>query len=496
MPEFRCVDVPLVPRPLERLHAAIGDEGWRRLRATQGFARREFGDRAVWSISSTTRGGGVAEMLRSLLAYARGAGIDARWSVVTGPPEFFTLTKRLHNRLHGDPGDGGPIGRDEHRLYEQVLAANADDLAGRLRPGDVVILHDPQTAGMAGRLRHAGATVVWRCHVGTDRAGDEVREPWAFLVPYVEEADAVVFSRRGFVPEMLSREPVAIIAPSIDPASAKNQELEPTVIRAILDRTGLVRDHAPGGVAPAFRRDDGSPGRVDRFCEVVRTGPSPSTDEPLVVHVSRWDRLKDPVGTLRGFAEHAVDSTGAHLILAGPTVRSVADDPEAVAAFDEAVAAWRDLPHERRRHVQLACLPMADVEENGAIVDALQRQATVVTQKSRREGFGLTITEAMWKARPVVASGVGGILDQVEDGRSGVLLDDPEDLAHFGAEVAGLLADAPRGEALGAGARARVREHFLHDRHLEQYAALLAALSNGGEVPASPEAPAGAGAQP
>lgn len=476
MPALRCIDVPFAPRPLELLRPAVGEAGWSRLLDIRARAAEELGERAVWVINSTARGGGVAEMLRSLMGYARGAGLDARWAAITGSPEFFALTKRLHNRLHGDLGDGEPLGAVERRLYERTLAANADDLVDRIRPGDVVILHDPQTAGLVSRLRATGARVVWRCHVGTDAQTEVTEGAWAFLAPYLTEAEAIVFSRRTFVPPALDDARLILIAPSIDPASTKNQELEPAVVRAILDRTGLVRDHAPAGVVAAFVRDDGSPGRVDRFCEVLRTGPPPGTDEPLVVHVSRWDRLKDPVGTLRGFAEHAIDGLDAHMILAGPTVRSVADDPEAAEVLDEAERAWRALPQHRRSRVQLACLPMADLDENGAIVDALQRQAAVVTQKSRQEGFGLTVTEAMWKGRAVVASDVGGIRDQIENGRSGLLVSDPGDLPAFGTAVGALLRDPARREQLGARARARVRDHFLHDRHLADYLELVAGL--------------------
>ncbi len=214
---------------------------------------------------------------------------------------------------------------------------------------------------------------------------------------------------------------------------------------------------------------------MDRYADVIRLGRAPTWETPLVVQVSRWDRLKDPVGVMQGFAG-IVDGAapaGAELVLAGPNVSAIADDPEEAEVLDELVEAWRQLPHGDRNRIHLACLPMADVEENAAIVNALQRHAAVVVQKSLREGFGLTVTEAMWKGRPVVASAVGGIRDQIEDGVHGLLLEDPTDTAAFGAAVRGLLENRRRAEKMGKNARRRVEEEYLGVRHLLQYADLL-----------------------
>ena len=158
-------------------------------------ARELLAGRVVWNLNSTARGGGVVELLGPLVAYARGAGVDARWSVIDGTPEFFAVTKRIHNRLHGAEGDGLPLDDAARRTYEQVLAGNVAHVAPRVQAGDVVILHDPQTAGMVDALRAEGATVIWRCHVGLDRPNELAREAWAFLRPYLEHADAYVFSR-------------------------------------------------------------------------------------------------------------------------------------------------------------------------------------------------------------------------------------------------------------------------------------------------------------
>jgi trehalose synthase len=193
------------------------------------------------------------------------------------------------------------------------------------------------------------------------------------------------------------------------------------------------------------------------------------------VQVSRWDRLKDPVGVMQGFAQFVAPHADGHLVLAGPGASAVDDDPEEASVLREVEDQWKALTPPVRDRVHLARLPMADGEENAAIVNALQRRATVVVQKSIREGFGLTVAEAMWKGRPVVASRVGGIQDQIEDGRSGVLVD-PRDLAGFGSAVTAVLADPARAEQLGESAKARVRREFLAPRLLMQQARLSARL--------------------
>ena len=190
---------------------------------------------------------------------------------------------------------------------------------------------------------------------------------------------------------------------------------------------------------------------------------------PVVLQVSRWDALKDPLGVIRGFAEHVPQSTGAHLVYAGPAVSAVADDPEGARVLADALALRESLPDEQRSRVHLASLPMDDPAENAIIVNALQRHATVITQKSLAEGFGLTVAEAMWKARPVVASRIGGIQSQIIDGETGMLLDDPRDLAAFGEAVTGLLADPRRAALIGERARERVRDEFTSPRSLLDY---------------------------
>ncbi|MEZ5169300.1 MAG: glycosyltransferase [Acidimicrobiia bacterium] len=461
----------------ERLAPIIGPERADRFRAVAAAAREQLAGRRVLNVNSTATGGGVAEMLQTLLAYARGAGIDAPWAVMHGNPEFFAITKRIHNGLHRSPGDGGPLGEAEHEVYDTVTAENASQLRELVRPGDIVLLHDPQTAGLVAPMQKAGALVVFRCHVGSDDFEEYVNRSWEFLHRYLEGADSFVFTREHFAPSWANDGRLNIIPPSIDPFSPKNQDMDPDVAHAILGQSGLLSGVAPGGDT-GFTRRDGTPGRVDRLADILQTGPPPDVDERVVVQVSRWDRLKDMLGVMQAFEQYVVGNSEAHLILAGPNVSGVTDDPEGAEVLDECVAAWRTFPHAARARIHLACLPMADVDENAAIVNALQRHADVVVQKSLAEGFGLTVSEALWKSRPFVGTRVGGIPDQVTDGEDGLLIDDGSDLADFSGAVLRLLKDRDLAHRLGANAHERARRDFLGDRHLEQYARLFDGLDS------------------
>jgi trehalose synthase len=462
-------EVPIAAESPARLQAVLAAAQWSDLLTTIERARDIIGARVIWNVNSTARGGGVAELLQSLVAYIRGAGFDGRWGVIDGDPSFFELTKRLHNRLHGVPGDGGPLGDRERALYERVSAQNARKLARRVRRDDLVLLHDPQTAGMVRPLRDRGARVVWRCHVGLDVPNDFARSAWDFLRPHVEDADAYVFSRKAFVWDDLDQSRLFVIPPSIDVFAPKNQELDPGAASAMLATAGLASGDAEA--PPVFVRRDGSPGRVDSRAELIEDAPLPK-DAQVLTQVSRWDRLKDPAGVLEAFAAGIAPRTAAHLVLAGPAVAAVKDDPEGQEVFEEVRAQREHLPDGVRSRVHLALLPMDDVDENAVIVNALQRRSDVVCQKSLAEGFGLTVAEAMWKSRPVVASAVGGIQDQIVDGETGLLVD-PGDLDAFGDAVVGLLTDPARAARLGAQAQARVRESFLAPRHLRQYVDLF-----------------------
>ena len=308
-PEF----VQITPQPVERYRPLLGD-GLDEIELVAADARRKFAGRAIWHVSSTARGGGVAEMLHSMLPYVRGVGVDTRWVVLREGPDFFTVTKRLHNHLHGDPGDGGSLGAEERGVYERVLAADADALGHLVQEGDVAYLHDPQTAGLVGPLQKSGVKVIWRCHIGVDETNELARQAQLFLRPYVESADAFVFSRRKYAWDGLDHGRVWLMPPAIDPFSPKNQELDASMVEGILGRLGLTAD-APQ-VSPTFLKADGTPGRVERAAEVLQDEPLPDGAK-LVAQVSRWDRLKDPRGLLECF-ERYITGEDIHLVLAAP----------------------------------------------------------------------------------------------------------------------------------------------------------------------------------
>ena len=463
-------DVEVTPLDPERFRDVLSPEGLAQFERAIARGRELLAGRVFWNLNSTAHGGGVAEMLRSLIGYARGVEIDARWVTIGGNEDFFRITKRLHNRLHGFAGDGGPLGDAERAIYEAVASEHADLLAQRVGPGDVVLLHDPQTAGMVAPLVETGVPVIWRSHVGLDVPNERAREAWRFLIGYVERADSYIFSRPAYTWEGLDESKVTVIAPSIDAFAPKNHAMSFTSVTAVLRAAGLAADHQQPSRA-IFERLDGSVGKVVHTAQVVEEHAL-RLDAPLLAQVSRWDRLKDPMGIVSAVAEHVHADEQPHLLLAGPDVTAVADDPEGAEVFEEIEAAWHGLPQRVRRRVHLALLPMDEADENAVIVNAVQRRADVVAQKSLAEGFGLTVSEAMWKGRPVVASDVGGIQDQIEDGRTGYLVD-PTDLSAFADRVNRLLADPHSAERMGAAAQTRVRDLFLGPRHLGQYVDLL-----------------------
>jgi trehalose synthase len=467
--------VRVARRPVARLEQVIGGERQARLAAAADRFRQRLAGRTVWNVSSTAVGGGVAEMLHVLVGYAEDLDVPIRWRVITGDAEFFMITKRLHNQIHGEPA-GGPLTRADAGHYERMLAANAAELLGQVRPGDLVLLHDPQTAGLTAALARAGARVAWRSHIGVDWENDATRAGWGFLRPHLAAAQGFVFSRRQYVPAWAPGDKVAIIPPSIDPFSAKNQHLDNGTVLAILARIGVL-DGSAGTGPTSFSRRDGGPGAVARPAEITGDG-RPGPADPLVVQVSRWDRLKDMPGVMRGFAEYVAPAGRGYLVLAGPAVAGVSDDPEGAAVFGDCLLQWRDLPAVARARVLLVTLPLDDVDENAAMVNALQRHAAVIAQKSLAEGFGLTVSEGMWKGRPVVGSAVGGIIDQIADG-TGILLPDPGDLKAFGVAVRHLLDEPGEADQMGRAAHAHIREHFVGDLHLLRYARLFSSMIPG-----------------
>ena len=446
MAELKPVEIE--PAPLERFRPLVGERFAEIERAAAG-ARETFAGRRIWHVNSTSQGGGVAEMLRALLPYARGAGVDVRWVVLTESDGFFDVTKRLHNRLHGDEGDGRELDERAREIYARASEQAAAGLSRQVAPGDVIYLHDPQPAGLVPAMKEAGLAVVWRCHIGVDRPNDVAREAWDFLRPYVEPADAYVFSRRAYLWEGLDEEKTWFMPPVIDPFSPKNEDLESERIEAILAEVEAKATILQEEAVPAGAR--------------------------VLTQVSRWDRLKDPVGLLEILAHHLRDPS-LHLCLVGPETEGVHDDPEGAAVYEQVAARWRALDDEHRRRAHLISLPMDDLRENAAMVNALQRRSDLIVQKSLAEGFGLTVAEAMWKAKPVIASRVGGIQDQVADGRTGILIDDPRDLGAFGRAIEELAADPTRAAEMGAAGREHVRDSYLAIDRLREYVALVSAL--------------------
>ena len=454
------------------LEPLLGKERYELLTRAAAATSARLEGRAVWNISSTAHGGGVAEMLQVLVGYTLDAGLDVHWLVMSGDPEFFVITKRVHNRLHGSAGDGGQLGADETAHYSEVTYANAQSVISLIRPGDVVLLHDPQTAGLAAPIAEAGANVVWRCHVGHEQSNEWTEQAWSFLRPHLTACSAYVFSLLAFAPSWMEESTVWIIPPSIDPFCPKNEEIDDEGVLRTLRRIGLLAG-VDGDTPASFTRRDGTKGLVKREAAIVSVDDMPlDFSTPVVVQVSRWDRLKDMKGVMNGFAAYVADRVEAQLVLVGPSPHEVSDDPEDTAVFDECLSAWNDLPLDERRWIYLVTLPMDDVDENATMVNVIQRYATVIVPKSLAEGFGLTVTEAMWKSKAVIASGVGGMAVQVPSG-TGILLENASDLDAFGITLLDLLAQPEYAADLGRRAHEHVLEAYVGDDHLKRYACLL-----------------------
>ncbi|MGZ8598374.1 MAG: glycosyltransferase [Actinomycetota bacterium] len=457
-------EVPIAPQRPDGFADLIEPGDLLRYQRVLADAAEGFRGRTWWHVNSTSEGGGVAELLHALLGYVVSADVDTRWMVIEGDPSFFEVTKRIHNRLHGAAGDGGPLGPEQRAVYDAALERERGPIEALVRPGDVVVLHDPQTVGLTSQLVSRGAHVIWVCHVGIDVANDLARDAWAFLLDDARAAAATVFTRPVYAWDGLDPSRVSVIPPCIDASAPKNVPIDNPTVEAVLAAAGVIE--APVG-DPTVPLADGSTIRVARAATMLEEAPVPAT-APLVVQVSRWDRLKDPIGVLTGFATEVPLDTGAHLVLAGPQVDAVSDDPEGAEVLAQVSTAWQGLlPHDRAR-THLASLPVHDLTENAVVVNALQRRADVVVQKSLAEGFGLTVTEAMWKERPVVGSRLGGIAEQIVHGKSGLLVD-PTDLPAFGEALSTLLRDEQLAVEIGHGARQRVRSRFLAPHFLSAH---------------------------
>ena len=447
---------PVDARLPDPFAAVLGDDPMKRFTDRAAAIAERLEGRTVWHVNSTARGGGVAEMLASLLAYDTGLGIVNRWLVIDTDEAFLDVTKKIHNRLHGAP-DEGAFEPKEKEAYEARLEQEAAALKDFVSERDVVLLHDPQVAGLVAPAKELGATVLWRLHIGADEIDDVVRDAQEFLRPFIEGADGFIFSRKAHVWDGLPEDRVAIIPPCIDAFSPKNQDLTDEQVAAILGTAGIASGPTP----------DAEPTDPEVTLEARRRHGEPlDPDAVVVAQIGRWDRLKDPIGVINGFAEHIAPNTDAHLLLAGPLADAVDDDPDGSEVMKEVLAAVDALSADVKDRIHIENLPAHDIDQSAFMVNAIQRRADVMVQKSLAEGFGLTVAEAMWKSRPMVASGVGGIQDQIEHGETGLLIDDPEDLAAFGGAVTQLLSNRERAQEMGEKARGSVRDRFLVPSHL------------------------------
>ncbi len=375
--------------------------------------------RRIQHINSTSSGGGVAEILVRLVPLMQELGLKTRWDVMEGNERFFEVTKKVHNALHGKLSR---FRRNDLRTFLETNSQNARTLP---LESDVTFIHDPQPAALISEKQRHRNRWVWRCHVDVSSPQTEA---WRFLRRFVDQYDAAIFSAPQFAQVLPIRQ--FLIAPSIDPLSAKNQDLPPQQVDAIMDRLQIPRD------------------------------------KPLVTQVSRFDALKDPAGVIEAFrlVKRSVD---CRLLLAGG---GASDDPEGSRVLGEIKTRAKEMPDV---HI-LELPPHSDIE-----INAIQRASTVIVQKSIREGFALTVTEALWKAKPVVASAVGGIPLQITHKFSGMLCRSIEGAAFA---IKQCLNSPSFARRLGENGQEHIRQNFLLTRHLRDYLLLMIALEREGDV--------------
>ena len=371
--------------------------------------------RRLQHINSTAVGGGVAELLTRLIPLFRELGLDTTWDVIKGDQAFFEVTKAFHNALHGGKE---AITEEMFDVYRQTTNMNLYDLG---RAGDFVVVHDPQPAALIARKEETGGHWLWRCHIDVSTPDAAV---WSFLKRYVEQYDASVFSMPEFAQKLSI--PQFMVTPSIDPLSDKNRELSDDVVVTALEKYGL------------------------------------DPERPIMTQISRFDRLKDPIGVIRSYrlVKRRYD---CQLILAGG---GASDDPEGEQVLREVHEAAQDDPD---IHI-LLLPPFSDLE-----INALVRGSTIIMQKSIKEGFGLTVTEALWKRRPVIGGAVGGIKQQILNGVTGFLVHSPEGAANRAVE---LLGNTQLRQAIGDNGHQHVKENFLTTRHVRDYLLMILAMEH------------------
>jgi trehalose synthase len=356
----------------------------------------------VVNINSTYYGGGVAELLSSMSLLMNGVGIKTGWRIIQGAPDFFSITKKMHNALQGDEIN---LSERKMEIYEEVIEENA--IRNHLDSHNLVIIHDPQPLPMIHHYKKNGPW-IWRCHIDLTSPN---RELWDYLAPTIEKYDAVILSLKDYAQNL--KTPQVFFMPAIDPFKIKNREMSEEEIKERIEHYQI------------------------------------PTDLPLVVQVSRFDPWKDPQGVIEAF-KLARKEVKATLVLLGNVAT---DDPEGPEVYESLL---------KCREERIIILSVQDT----ALVNALQRKATVVLQKSLREGFGLTVAEAMWKGTPVIGGNVGGIRYQIKDGENGFLVSSPEEASK---RIVELLKNPLLRERMGKKARETVRKKFLLTRYLEQY---------------------------
>ena len=374
--------------------------------------------RRMRHINSTSVGGGVAEILTRMVPLLRELGIDARWDVIKGDQAFYNVTKAFHNALHGATEE---ITEEMLEIFRATTEMNLREVD---LDSDVIVIHDPQPAGLIERKKEIGRHWIWRCHIDVSTPQANV---WNFLRPWVEQYDAAVFSMPDFAQQLPI--PQFRVAPSIDPLADKNKALDKGYIMQVLEKYGI------------------DPGK------------------PILVQISRYDRLKDPLGVIAAY-KLVKKRHRCQLVLAGG---GATDDPEGdkvLSEVREAAAGDPDI------HV-LLLPPFSDLE-----INALVRASTVAIQKSTREGFGLTVSEAMWKKKPVIGGAVGGIKLQVIDGVTGYLVHSPEGCAN---RIVQLLRDRKLRERMGENGHQHVRQNFLVTRQVKDAILAMLALDHPGE---------------
>jgi len=377
---------------------------------------KKLGGIRVVHVNSTRQGGGVAEILEWMVPLMREAGLDASWEVIQGTDEFFEVTKNIHNGLQGRPVD---LSHRGWKIFQEVNEMNMERLRPTLTDADIVVVHDPQPAFLLPLCSERRGKWVWRGHIDISRP---FRPVWKVLRTMLEKYDASIFSMCEFAQALPHTQ--YIVPPSIDPLSEKNRDLEMSELENVRARFGL------------------------------------DPERPLLVQVSRFDRFKDPVGVIQAY-RMVRKVLPVQLVLAGGTAD---DDPEGKAVLDDVMEVADDDPD-----IHVLSLP-PDAHET---INALQRLADIILQKSTREGFGLTVTEGMWKGKPVIGGDTGGIRLQVVNHHTGFLVNTPEGAAH---RIRYLLHHQNRIGEIGAVAREFVRENFLLTRHLREYLTLFLAI--------------------